>query len=207
MLDTLDYPLNNRRWLKDRFNAIRNLAHESERLKAIDEIVNWTNPGPGGFYDDLGNVARQPHLVGGAGFQGDPGSFESPRAGFEEDAVVNEPNEKPEGARRFSWIDHAESLFDAPLKMRYLGLDPKVRYKIRVVYAGDSPKRKIRLMANDGIEVHPFIVKESPFRPVEFDIPSAAVRTGDLNLSWYREPGLGGNGRGCQIAEVWLIKE
>jgi hypothetical protein len=25
-------------------------------------------------------------------------------------------------------------------------------------------------------------------------------------LSWYRTPGLGGNGRGCQVAEVWLIK-
>ena len=78
--------------------------------------------------------------------------------------------------------------------------------RVRVVYAGDSSKRKIRLMANEGIEVHPFIVKEFPSRPVEFDIPSGAVQTGELNLSWYREPGLGGNGRGCQISEVWLIK-
>jgi len=90
--------------------------------------------------------------------------------------------------------------------MRYPNLDPKARYQIRVVYAGDSSKRKIRLMANEGIEVHPFIEKEFPFRPVEFDIPSRAVQTGELNLSWYREPGLGGNGRGCQISEVWLIK-
>ena len=206
MLDTLDYPLNNRRWLKERFKNIRKLTLESERLKAIDGIVNWTNPGPGGFYDDLGNVARQPHLVRGAGFERDPASFESARAGFEEDAVVDEFNEKPEGARRFSWIDHAESLFDAPLTMRYPNLDLKARYKIRVVYAGDSSKRKIRLMANEGIEVHPFIVKEFPSRPVEFDIPPGAVQTGELNLSWYREPGLGGNGRGCQISEVWLIK-
>ena len=97
-------------------------------------------------------MARQPHLVRGAGFERDPGSFESPRAGFEEDAVVDERNEKPENARRLSWIDHAESLFDAPLKMRYPNLDPKARYKIRVVYAGDSSKRKIRLMANEVVK-------------------------------------------------------
>ena len=105
-----------------------------------------------------------------------------------------------------SWIDHAESLFDAPLKMRYTALDAEARYKIRVVYAGDSQKKKIRLIANDTIEIHPFINKEFPFKPVEFDIPQEATRDGQLNLSWYREPGLGGNGRGCQVSEVWLIK-
>ena len=30
---------------------------------------------------------------------------------------------------------------------------------------------------------------------------------GELTLRWYREPGQGGNGRGCQVAEVWLIKQ
>ena len=91
--------------------------------------------------------------------------------------------------------------------MRYTALDPKANYKIRAVYAGDSPKKKIRLVANDSVEIHPFINKEVPFKPVEFDIPSEATRGGELNLSWYREPGLGGNGRGCQVSEVWLIKK
>ena len=42
---------------------------------------------------------------------------------------------------------------------------------------------------------------------VEFDIPRAATTKGELDLSWYREAGLGGNGRGCEVAEVWLIKK
>ena len=207
MLDTLDYPLNNRLWLKERFGAIRKLSSTPERRKALDEILDWTNPGPGGFYDDLGNIALQPHLVRGSGFEKDPGSLESPRMGFEEDLVPDEPDEKPSGARRKSWIDHAESLFDAPLQMRYTGLDPNAHYKIRVVYGGDSQKKKIRLMANDSIEIHPLITKPFPFKPVEFDIPQEATRSGELNLSWYREPGLGGNGRGCQVSEVWLLKK
>ncbi len=207
MLDTLGFPLNNRLWLKDEFARIRRLTPEPERLKALGDVVHWTNPGPGGFYDDLGNPARQPHLVRGSGFEADPGSFESPRVGFEEDLVVDEPDEKPGVSRRLSWVDHAESLYDAPLRLSYADLDPNGRYKLRVVYAGDSPKRKIRLMANETIEVHGFLAKPWPFKPLEFSLPQAATQSGKLTLSWYGEPGLGGNGRGCQVSEVWLLPD
>jgi hypothetical protein len=105
-----------------------------------------------------------------------------------------------------SWRDHAEALNDASLRMHYNGLDPAARYKIRVVYAGDSPTRKIRLEAG-GVEVHPFMLKPSPIKPVEFDIPTQAMAKGELDLTWNREPGQGGNGRGNQVAEVWLIKK
>jgi len=195
-LDTIDQPLNNRNWLKDRFTEIRRLEAENERLKAIDAIVNWTDPGPGGFYDDVGNLARQPHLVRGAGFQDDPAFLESSLVGFQYRANY-----------RSSWWDHAESLNDAPLRMHYANLDPGAQYRIRVVYAGDSLTRKIRLMAGDNVEVHPFLSKPSPVAPVEFDIPREAIRKGELDLKWQREPGLGGNGRGCQVSEVWLIRK
>ena len=206
-LDTLDFPLNDRRWLSERFAAIRKLGREPDRLKAIEEIVQWTNPGPGGFYDDLGNPARQPHLIQGLSFAEDPGRLQSPRAGFEEDLVVDSPDEAAGLARRVSWMDHAESLYDAPLQMRYRGLDPGARYKVRVVYGGDNPKRKIRLLANGSIEIHPYIPKPVPFRPLEFAVPPSATAAGVLTLSWYGEAGLGGNGRGCQVSEVWLVKE
>jgi hypothetical protein len=62
-------------------------------------------------------------------------------------------------------------------------------------------------VANDGIEIHPYIAKPFPFKPLEFAIPSTATQHGELVLSWYAEPGLGGNGRRCQLSEVWLIKE
>ena len=162
--------------------------------------------GPGGFYDDLGNIARQPHLVRGSGFEHDPAFLDSPRVGFEEGDVVDEPDEKPVGALRYSWLDHAESLFDAPVRVSYEKLDPLARYRLRVVYGGDSPKKKIRLTANDAIEIHPFIQKPLPIGPIEFDVPPEATRHGELTLSWFREPGEAGNGRGCQISEVWLLK-
>jgi hypothetical protein len=204
-LDTIDYPLNDRFWLRERFAQIRKRPTEAERLKAIEEILEWTNPGPGGFYDDPGNIARQPHLVGGLEYAKDPAFLASPHAGFEEGVEVDEPDEKPEGALRYSWLNHAESMNDAPLTMRYSGLDPNARYKIRVLYGGDSPKRKIRLVTGEGTEIHPLMRKPWPIRPVEFELPPNA--RGELILNWFREPGLGGNGRGCQISEVWLIKK
>ncbi|MGH7972737.1 MAG: hypothetical protein ACREIC_28825, partial [Limisphaerales bacterium] len=76
-----------------------------------------------------------------------------------------------------------------------------------VVYGGDSPKRKMRLVANHEIEVHALIPKPFPYRPIEFPIPQAATQSGELTLSWFGEPGLGGNGRFCQVSEVWLIKD
>lgn len=194
-LDTIDMPLNNRLWLKQRFAEIRALPNEAERLREIESILNWKNPGPGGFYDDLGNTSQQPHLLPGKGFEEDPDFRETPLMGFT--LIPNGPT---------SWWTHAQSLYDTPLRMRYTGLDPKARYRLRVVYAGDSPHIKIRCVANEEIEIHPFIEKPLPVRPLEFDIPPQATRSGTLTLSWYREPGLGGNGRGCQVAEVWLIR-
>jgi hypothetical protein len=97
-------------------------------------------------------------------------------------------------------------MLEVPLRMRYENLDPDAHYKIRVVYGGDSPRKKIRCVANENIEVHPLIAKKIPTAPVEFDVPPAATHSGELNLSWYREPGLGDNGRGCQVSEIWLMK-
>lgn len=195
-LDTIDMPLNNRHWIQDRFAALRELDSELDRLRGLEAIVNWTDPGPGGFYDDLGDLARQPHLVPGLGFAKDPACFQSPNIGF--------------GYRRgwrLSWCHHAESLFDAPLKMRYTGLDPRAAYKVRVVYAGNMLQNPIRMLANDSIEIHPLIPKKVPVEPVEFDIPKDATKKGELMLTWYREPGKGGNGRGAQVSEVWLMKK
>ena len=195
-LDTIDVTLNNYFWLKRQLAEIQELDGETERLRALDSIVHRTDPGPGGFYDDLGDPSRQPHLVRGPGFELDPALLESMSVGFAD---------QPEGPR--AWWHHAQSLQDAPLQMRYTGLDPRARYKIRVVYGGETPLIPIRLVAGDGIEVHPLIKKEKPIRPVEFEIPPRATAQGELMLTWTRPLGLGRNGRGCQVSEVWLIRE
>ncbi len=198
-LDTLDAALSDAPWLKQRFADIRRLSSHRDRIQAIEEILDRTNPGAGGFYDDLGNLACQPHLVRGLGPARDPEFRASSLLGF------RYPDWSAEAAP-VAWKCWAESLFDAPLEMHYQNFDPEAQYRIRVVYSGDSPDTKIRLMAGDELQVHPYLSKPSPIRPLEFDIPPAATRGGELALHWFGEPGRGGNGRGCQVAEVWLIK-
>ena len=80
-LDTIDVPLNDRVWLKGQIAEMRTMDN-SARRKAIDEILHWTDPGPGGFYDDLGNLTMQPHLVRGLGYEKDPAFLESSLVGF-----------------------------------------------------------------------------------------------------------------------------
>jgi hypothetical protein len=205
-LDAVDLPLNNRFFLKKRFAEIRAMESEESRLQALDEFLNWTNPGPGGFYDDLGDPANQPHLVRGPGFEKDPMFLESSLVGFGFRALGR--------GRQFdmielpmSWWRHAEVLYEAPLEMHYRGLDAATQYRLKVVYAGDSLGAKIRLEAGDGLEVHPFLARPVPFRPLEFDIPPGATRSGELRLRWTKEPGAGGSGRGLQVAEVWLVRK
>lgn len=199
-LDTLDTPLNDAPWLKARFGEIRKLQTYDARYQAITEILDRTDPGPGGFYDNLGDLSGQPHLVRGLGAKKDPE--------FRHSALVG--HGYPEWSRApvpMAWKCWAESLFDAPLEMQYHGLDREAQYKIRVVYGGGKSRIKIRLDCNGKFPVHPLMEKPWPPRPLEFDIPREATGTGQLTLAWEREAGLGHNGRGCQVAEVWLIKE
>jgi hypothetical protein len=103
------------------------------------------------------------------------------------------------------WCRNAQSLYDAPLQVRYGGLDPEAHYRVRVVYAGDNSWTRIRLDA-EGREVHPLIEKPDPVHLIGFPIPSGTTADGEPSLRWGPEPGRGGNGRGCQVAEVWLIR-
>ena len=90
--------------------------------------------------------------------------------------------------------------------MHYAGLDPEALYKLRVVYTGDMFQAKLRLVAGESLEVHPFLFKPRDMKALEFDLPLAATVSGSLDLTWHAEKGRGGNGRGCQVSEVWLIK-
>ena len=197
-LDSFETPLNNAGWLRARFDEAIALDKDEERLAAIDRIVRWTDPGPGGYYDDLGNPGQQPHLVRGLPFDEDPQRFKSTLTGF---------GYRPDW--RLSWMTHAESFWDTPLKMRYTDLDPTAQYRVRIVYAGDvfSMNALLTLVANDTYEIHGPTKKPSPIAPMEFEIPAEATRGGELTLTFSAPAGMGSAGRGNQIAEVWLMRK
>jgi hypothetical protein len=201
-LDELDVPLNNRVWLKNRFAELRKLDNDAARLRGIDAILHWTDPGPGGFYDDLGDPSRQPHLMRQDTYAKDPGFLENAGVGF-----------RSELSWRRSWCSHVDGQYATPVLLYYPKIEPGARYKVRVVYAGENREAKVRLVAVAALEVggrevpvHPLRAKPQPVQPLEFEIPAEATSGSTLALVWHSNPERGGPGRGCQIAEVWLMK-
>lgn len=196
-LDSIDFPVSDVPWLKAEVAKITK-APVAQQKSMIDKIVTWTDPGLGGFYDDLGNPLRQPHLVRGLPYAQDPDFLVSPFTGF--------GDTEPRNGARISWYTTAETLGETPLKMHYDNLDTFRHYTLRVVYGGDSPKVQLRLVANGKFTIHELRDKPSPQSVLEFPIPPEATQSGVLDLEWTRAPGQGGNGRGTQVSEVWLIR-
>jgi hypothetical protein len=194
-LDLIDFPLNNAPWLHKRFLEILKLTNEEERLKQIASIINWSNPGAGGFYDDLGNPCSQPHLLLGSSYKQDPAFLKAPIMGM----VVRKDHQAP-----ISSYTYAGTLHDNPLEMYYSNLDTTAHYQVKIVY-GPEARADIRLVANNNFEIHQMVPKNMDYQPLVFDIPLEATRTGELTLKWNRPVGLGGSGRGVQVAEVWLM--
>jgi hypothetical protein len=194
--DTIDAPLSDAAWLRAQIAATRKLRVESERLARLEAVVNREDPGAGGFYDDLGDPRRQPHLVAGPAWEKDPGYYDSPLSTISRSGV-------PLGAPR-AWWSHAQTHYDTPLRMRYTGLDRAAAYRVRVVY-GLAEGRRVRLTANGEHEIHGWLMR--PLEPLEFDVPTAATARGELLLSWTQERDQTGAGRGCQVAEVWLLRK
>lgn len=189
-LDSMDLPLNSRVWLKQQFAEIRLLKTEPERLARIDHIVRWKDPGPGGFYDAPGDPMRRERLVPGRPWAEDPAAYHG---------VISITDDENQGPK--SWWTHALTFYGEPLRLRYSEVDPHAHYRLRVVY-GDGP---IRLSVNDRTEIHAFITK--PYEALEYDLPADAASSGTLELVWRGDENIGGAGRGCQVAEVWLIRK
>ena len=198
LLDKLDRPMNDRPWLEDQFSKIPAAGDVDAQLAFIDRIVNWEDPGPGGFYDDLGNTEKQPHLVRQTTWDEDPGFVLGPQESHYRSLDNSTLKVDP---LKFSWLDQAQTLYGAPLIVRYEGLDPDAVYRVRATYFGRYGA-VMRLVADDRFEIHGAHPSERPPWPVEFDIPKEATADGVLELAWHLV-----QGRGCQVAEVWLLKQ
>ena len=193
MLDTVDVQLNDRVWLEREFTRIREMRSEAERLQAIAALVRWRDPEPGGFYDDLGDPSAEPHLVRGLGFPLDPAFFQSAQDGI--------ADRTPDQGWRLSEISYAGALYDRPLELRYTGLSTTLNYMLRIVYAGEDYTTAVTLTANGHYVIHGPRLRATNPETVEFLVSPAATHGGTLDLQWTRPKGLGGGGRGNQVAD------
>ena len=189
VLDFVDYPLNNRWWLEDQFKAIRQLGSESEKCDRLIAFAKWEHPGQGSFYDDVGNIAKSPHVV---------------RVSSE---TAPETAREPEPT--FWWWDQGFSRARLswqvtmwPAAMVYEGLDPNKSYVVRCSGAGQA------LLRMDGERVEASSTRnEFGTQIKEFPVAPNYVKDRKLVLTFDRpvnEGGLNWRQR-SRLAEVWLI--
>lgn len=202
-MDAIDMPLNNSRWFKVQFDRIKKMEDEEDRKTAIYRIINRKNPGPGGFYDNMGNPTSFNRVLSDKKWEEDPGYLSSPCVVFTPYLLyLSKELEKQLEGIPLSWVNSVATLYGTPLVIRYEDLDPNSDYRLRVTYIGDIGG-KVRLIANDRFLIHDFIDTKGKVLTKEFKISNDIISSGELTLKWIADDGE----RGCEVAEIWLVKE
>jgi len=193
LLDTIDLPVSDCAWLRLQIPEIRKQPDEAARLAAVERIANWTDPGPGGFYDDLGNhcQGQDPHVIRAFEWAEDPGFLFG---------VSDEHNSRGLGnPMRSSWIHFAQIGLFGPA-LRYTGLDTEAAYVLRATYA-DRNTARIQLYLDGRKAGEPCKAEGDYGQTYEFEVPRPATADGVLDVTFEATQG------GGRIAEVWLIKK
>lgn len=197
-LDHIGIPLNDRIWLEQQFTHIEALPTTGQNA-ALDALLAHYQQPAAGFRDDLGQPQNEPHLVRGAYYEDDPAMLQT--------AIDGVADMTSEDGWPWWQLTYAEALYEHPLALHYEHLKKNLRYRLHVVYAGESYALPLRLVANGSIELQPFTARKSNPQEVDYSLPATATASGKLTLEWTRPAGIGGSGRGRQIAEVTLTPE
>jgi hypothetical protein len=190
VLDFVDYPLNNRWWLEDEFHKVRVMPSDAEKRRRLREIAAWEDPGPGSFYDNVGNIAKSPHVV---------------RAAFDASAgPLREPG------TTFWWWDQGMSrarlswqVTTWPVALVYEGLAEDGTYVVESSGYGQA------LLRINGELVKPARDGRNMGEKKEFPVDPKFLKGGRLVLTWDRPKDEGHlNWRQkSRLAEVWLVKK
>ena len=189
VLDFVDYPLNNRWWLEDEFAKVSAMKTEAEKKQRLVAIAQWEKPGPGSFYDDVGNEGRSPHAEGD--IEQEPGSFRA-----------TEPTfwwwDQGMSRARLSW---QSTIW--PRRMVYEGLAPGASYVVRTQGYGQN------LLRADGKALKPLVEGKLMGEFYEFTVPAEALEDGRLELTWEvpKDEGALNWRQKSRLAEVWLLRK
>jgi hypothetical protein len=191
VLDFVDYPLNNRWWLEDEFQKIRVMAGEEEKRRRLQELAAWENPGPGSFYDSVGNIAKSPRVVRADIKPSSPGSISEP-------GITFWWWDEGKSRARLSW--QATSW---PIAVVYEGLAAHGRYVVQSTGYGQA------LLRINGERVAPLLDGQEMGEKKEFPVDPKFLKDGRLMLTWDRPTDEGHLNwrKKSRLAEVWLLKK
>jgi len=192
VLDLIHYPLFNRWWIEDEFEAIAELDDRAEKTERLLLIAHWERPGPGSFYDDIGNVGNMPRRIEGESVQTDPLLARNPNTGFMWwDGGYSRT--------RPSW----QSYLSRTLGLRYHGLDPTAGYTLRATGYGEPI-----VMANGAALARHEAGRAEIGEFMHFTVPAEAYADGTLVVTWEQPDESHLNWREhSRLTEVWLLRD
>ncbi|WP_156157922.1 hypothetical protein [Gordoniibacillus kamchatkensis] len=210
-LDTIDYPLNDSDFLLTQCRRIREVGSEEGRLHKIRELLNRTNPGPGGYYDNLGSYSCSARVDPGLGWRADPGYLQSPRIAHATYLLTMRKDKKNElGGIPLAWVNHVNTMTDTPISIAYDNLNPDLSYSVKVTYVGDTINEEqardtwVSMIVNGRYRLQDHVlVGQGTGVTIESLIPQEALVDGKLNLTFKREKGF----KRLNVAEIWLIPQ
>ena len=180
ILDLMDYPLNNRWWLHDEFEKIRQISSEQEKLARLKIIATWDNPGKGCYYDNVSNISQSPRVK----------------------TIIHD-------ACDVAWWDNGKSrkrlstqLFQGEPVLVYENLDPNGRYIVRIAGEGDA------LLRVNGERIAPIVYNKDLEMFKEFVIDRSLVSNGKMTVTFDipEESQLNWRRR-SKICDIWLLKQ
>lgn len=190
VLDFLDYPLNNRWWIEDRFAAIKKLP-SNEQISALVEIANWEHPGAGSYYDAIGDPSKCFHVLRG-------------------ESWVTDPLSRKQDTPNFSWWDDGFSRqrhsfmgsMRWPLAIEYNGIDSTSKYFVRVTGYGEC------LLKINGKRVEHTLYGKGIGEIKEFPVPAELTKNGKISVTFddINEDDINWRQQ-SRITEIWLIKK
>jgi hypothetical protein len=179
-LDYIDHPLNNRWWLADEFEKIRQMPTERERLDRLEIIRTWENPGTGSYYDNIQDVSKGPRVT----------SVSQSNIGY-------------------AWWDGGRSrkrlstqLYQNFPVLEYTDIDPEGHYIIRVSGYGEA------LLRVEGERLRPLTYNKGFEEFKEFIVPRRLLGRGSLKVTFDEpeESHLNWRHRSW-VSDVWLLKK
>ncbi len=193
IFDYLDYPLNNRWFLEDQMGAIVKMTDPKDQMLSIQRLVEWENPGPGGYYDVLGHVGRSPRMA----------KLYDLADAMKHYHTIPVPTQRNmgEGHRplRMAWHVYQDEI---PAGLTYDNLDPNRGYIVRLFSQRESP------LMIDGKRV-PLVRKGETFDQValqEFEVPKEALKDGKMTLTWAELDERHLNWRNRHyVTDIWVI--
>ena len=163
-------------------------------MARLKELATWEHPGPGSYYDDIGNVAKSPREIRNERLAAPILDADNTMtAGF-----MSWTGDNPLARVRQSWI----SSEDWPAALKYPHVDPEADYVVRTTGCGQC------LLRVNGVRLAPTRDGKGVGEIKEFLVPRTLYRDGSITLTFDPtfEPEL--NWRvASRLTEVWLIRK